>query len=98
MTRNPNTNAYGYSFCDQTIDSVWNKAIPVPGLSPDFRRKDRFGAYIDRAHFGNTEIETGWEIDHTKPVTLGGNDDLFNLQPLQWRTNRIKGNDFPYTP
>lgn len=97
MNRTPNTNTTGYPFCGQTIESVWKKATPVPGLSPDFRRKDRFGSYIDKEHYGNTERETGWEIDHTKPVALGGNDDLFNLQPLQWRTNRIKGDDFPYS-
>ena len=39
---------------------------------------------------------TGWEIDHIKPVARGGSDDLSNLQPLYWETNRNKGDQYPY--
>jgi len=35
------------------------------------------------------------EIDHIKPVSLGGTDDLRNLQPLHWRNNRYKGDNYP---
>ena len=37
----------------------------------------------------------GWEIDHIKPVSKGGTDDLSNLQPLQWENNRRKGDNYP---
>ena len=37
----------------------------------------------------------GWEIDHLKPVVLGGTDDIENLNALQWQNNRSKGDDYP---
>lgn len=43
-----------------------------------------------RSEHGATN-KHGWEIDHIRPVVAGGNDDLSNLQPLQWENNRKKG-------
>jgi 5-methylcytosine-specific restriction endonuclease McrA len=42
-----------------------------------------------------TETEYGWEIDHIRPVSDGGADDLENLQPLQWENNRYKSDNWP---
>lgn len=97
VLRKPNTNVYGYPFSEKTIDAVWKKAAKVPGLSPDFRRKDNSGAFIDKHKYGDTESGTGWEIDHIKPISLGGTDDLSNLQPLQWKVNRVKGDEYPFS-
>ncbi len=37
-------------------------------------------------------LSYAWEIDHIDP---NGNDEITNLQPLQWENNRHKSNNYP---
>lgn len=82
------------NFTDIQIDKVWAKASEVPGYDSNIWRKDFAGAWIRREYYGMLG-KYGWEIDHLKPVVLGGTDDLSNLNPLQWQNNRSKGDDYP---
>lgn len=82
-------------FNKETINLVWNKASIVPHVDPNEWRKDYAGAWIKKSEYGNCNSDYGWEIDHQKPVSRGGTDDLYNLQPLQWENNRSKGDDYP---
>jgi len=86
--------AKGGHFDAPTIIQVWLKASAVAGHDPANVRKDRCGAWIRYSEYGKT-TDLGWEIDHDRPVALGGGDDLSNLQPLNWQNNRAKSDKFP---
>ena len=95
MSRNPNTTVDDAPFDEATILDVWYKAAPVvallnPNIDPKKTRKDTCGDCIDFAEYGHLTVR-GWEIDHIKPVAAGGGDELDNLPPLYWKTNRTKG-------
>jgi hypothetical protein len=94
MARQPNTTRNGYSFDTATINAVWAKGTIVPGYDSTVYRKDRCGAWMRRNDYGQI-TDYGWEIDHNKPVILGGGDELSNLQPLQWSNNRHKSDNYP---
>ena len=75
-----------------TINRVWQKGSIVFGVDPDVWRKDECTVWIGRNNYGQADrdLGCGWEIDHIKPVSEAGGDELSNLRPLQWRNNRGK--------
>ncbi len=89
--RAPNTDRYGRGFTSEKKLAVWKKAKTLPGQNPEQVRKDKCGAIIHYKEYGKASAN-GWEIDHIKPVSRDGGDEMANLQPLQWRNNRKKGN------
>ena len=78
-----------------TVLAVWEKGRPIPGFDPAQYRADICGATMFFGDYGKL-TKTGFEIDHIKPVALGGSDDLWNLQPLHWMNNRRKGDTYPW--
>jgi hypothetical protein len=94
MPRTPNTRTNGAAFDDATVEAVWRKGTSVAGHDANQYRKDRCGALMQRDQYGKT-TQYGWEIDHSRPVSSGGSDDLSNLQPLHWENNRYKGDNYP---
>jgi 5-methylcytosine-specific restriction endonuclease McrA len=73
----------------KVIEQAWEKAHIIRGQNPESWRKDDFGNKIRHASYG-TEGEYGWEIDHIRPQSKGGPDNVKNLRPLYWEKNRQK--------
>ena len=94
MNRKPNTTVSGGPFSLYAKEQVWQKGQVVAGYNPKMYRKDQCGAWMKWSAYGTTG-DYGWEIDHKFPVSRGGADELRNVQPLHWRNNRGKGDDYP---
>jgi hypothetical protein len=77
-------------FSEETIKKVWEKGKIVAGNDSGKWRKDQCDAWIGWEFYGNRESQYGWEIDHIKPVSEGGTEELSNLRPLQWKNNVSK--------
>lgn len=75
---------------------VWNKGRPIPNLDPGIWRWDMCGKLMRYSEHGDVGSSFGWEIDHIFPRSKGGTDEVDNLQPLNWQTNRRKGDTYPY--
>lgn len=92
-----NKTPQGHPFSEDMIQKIWEKAQEIPGEDPALVRKDICGAVIHRHEFRHSSkpLSFGWEIDHIKPLSQGGTDDYFNLQPLHWENNLAKGQEYP---
>ena len=73
------------------VEKVWNLAKPIKGDDSDKHRKDPYGNVICKQSYGK-DTKMGWNIDHIKPQSKGGSDNIRNLQALQTHTNKSKGN------
>jgi hypothetical protein len=78
------------SFSEDTIQKVWEKGTVVSNNDPDVWRKDQCRAWIGRRYYGDRDSQYRWKVNHIKPESEGGGDELSNLRPLQWENNVSK--------
>jgi hypothetical protein len=97
MSRKYNTHSSGSDWSEVTKLEVWHQANPIPGRPSNLWRRDFCGFAIRYTDFGNRDSMYGWEIDHIYPVSKGGNDDIRNLQPLNWKNNAEKGDSLTWS-
>ena len=82
--------ANGGGWSKSKLNDIFQKAEWVSDSGDTEIRKDKCGTKIRRGSYGSRS-KLGWEVDHITPVSAGGDDELQNLQPLQWENNRSKG-------
>lgn len=75
------------------VQAVWLKGKVEHGVDPREMRRDRCTAWIKRHDYQNPHSNFGWTIDHIRPPSQGGGDDLDNLQPLhiENHASKVKG-------
>ena len=73
---------------------AWSKASPIRGKNPNLHRKDSQGNKIYKPAHGK-QGKQSWEVDHIKPKSKGGTNSPRNLQALQTKANRKKGDKYP---
>ena len=70
---------------------VWEKYCGSKSQCYDYS-----GRIIHYSAYNNRNSRFGWNIDHIRPVSGGGTDQLCNLIPTHILTNDEKGDSFPH--
>ena len=73
---------------------AWEQAKPIRGKSQNLWRRDEEGNPIYKPAFGKGG-DTGWQVDHRRPVARGGTDHRRNLRALQTKANQEKADKYP---
>jgi len=78
---------------DDKLDKIWEKGAKVRDKKADLYRKDSEGKIIYKPSYGKSS-NMGWEVDHKRPRSKGGTDNIRNLVPKHWKSNRAKSDKY----
>jgi len=70
--------------------NLGKKTKKVRGKDPNLYRQDPYGNLMYKPSYGK-DSSMGWEVDHIKPKSQGGSDSTKNLQALNTKVNKEKG-------
>ena len=79
------------SYSDAKLQQIFQKARQFPNPQNPGWAQDDCGAWIQWSAYGNRDSNYGWEVDHIRPDSAGGPDDISNLRPYHWKNNAAKG-------
>ena len=100
----PSTTILNESFSESIKKLVWVKGKIIAGYPADKFRYDICGNVMAWKDYGDRHAKYGWEIDHIVPKSMRDVpgfefldfDNINNLQPLYWRNNASKSDQFPW--
>lgn len=81
------------SFTKGRLKKIWNKGGRIKGKDPELYRKDIYGNTMFKPSYGQSG-GMGWNVDHAKPQSKGGTNNISNLQPMNTVANTKKGNKY----
>ena len=82
------------NWTEEEKKKIWDKGEIILDRDKNVWRKDQCGAIIkwDMYEDRSDKYNCGWEIDHIKPDSKGGEDVVSNARPLQWYNNVSRSN------
>ncbi len=79
------------------LKEIWNKAPKCKCSDEDCHPNNHRLCYLCKqtilfGAYWQENSNYAWDVDHIKPISRGGSNDIFNLMPCCIECNRKKGN------
>ncbi len=82
-------------YSEDFVDKVWNKGVIIDGYDSNLIRQDACGAWILKEAYSKENNDFSWGIEMVMPISMGGDDNLDNLRPMNTKNIQSKANSYP---